>query len=47
MNKIISPEDEYEARLAYYQREAKRDTYRPDDYLLSSENNELTEEVPF
>lgn len=50
MNKIVSSEDEYEARLAYYQKEAKRDTYQPDNYPLSNENNEnneLTEEVPF
>ncbi len=40
---ISSPEDEYEARLAYYQ----RDVYQPDDHLPSSENNKLTEEVPF
>lgn len=40
---ISSPEDEYEARLAYYQ----RDVYQPENYLLSSKNNELTEEVPF
>lgn len=48
MNKNTrSSEDEFEARLAYYQIEAKRDACRPDDYLLSSDNNGLTEEVPF
>lgn len=48
MNKnIVSSEDEYEARLAYYQRGAKRDVCQPDDYLLSNDNNGLTEEVPF
>lgn len=38
---VSSPEDEYEARLAYYQRETKKDA------LSSNEDNELTEEFPF